>query len=92
MCYLPRVERHAPRIAAIVGSMLGRLCRSDTASTSCPACAGVIPASGEVIERPDLAVSFEELNTLVGFDDVQAIEKRYLTEDQLEKKYRGAAE
>ncbi len=49
-------------------------------------------ASGEVIERPDLAVSFEELNTLVGFDDVQAIEKRYLTEDQLEKKYRGAAE
>jgi 2-methylisocitrate lyase-like PEP mutase family enzyme len=51
-----------------------------------------IMETGEVIERPDLAVSFEELNDLVGFQEVQAIEKRYLTKDQMAKKYRGAAE
>jgi hypothetical protein len=48
--------------------------------------------TGEVVERPDLAVSFEELNELVGFDEVQAIERRYLTKDQLTRKYLGAAE
>ncbi|MBM3357605.1 MAG: isocitrate lyase/PEP mutase family protein [Betaproteobacteria bacterium] len=47
--------------------------------------------TGEVVERPELAVSFEELNTLVGFDDVQAIERRFLTQDQLARKYRDAA-
>jgi len=44
-------------------------------------------ATGQVIERPDLAVSFEDLNTLVGFDDVQTIERRYLTKDALDRKY-----
>jgi len=44
------------------------------------------------VERPDLAVSFEELNTLVGFDEAQDIERRFLTEEQRERKYRGAAE
>jgi 2-methylisocitrate lyase-like PEP mutase family enzyme len=44
-------------------------------------------ASGQVIERPDLAVSFEDLNALVGFDDVQTIERRYLTKDALDRKY-----
>ena len=48
--------------------------------------------SGQVIERPDLPVSFEKPNSLVGFEDVLAIEKRRLTKDQLERKYRGAAE
>jgi len=48
--------------------------------------------TGEVVERPELAVSFEELNTLVGFDDVQAIERRFLTKDQLARKYRDAAQ
>jgi 2-methylisocitrate lyase-like PEP mutase family enzyme len=48
--------------------------------------------TGEVIERPDLLVSFEELNTLVGFDEVQAIEKKFLTKDQYDRKYRPAAE
>jgi 2-methylisocitrate lyase-like PEP mutase family enzyme len=47
--------------------------------------------TGEVIERPDLAVSFEELNALVGFDEVQSIERRFLTQKQLAQKY-GAAE
>ena len=46
--------------------------------------------TGEVIERPDLAVSFEELNSLVGFDEVQSIERRFLTQKQLVQKY-GAA-
>src|SRR5207249_2754838 len=48
-------------------------------------------ATGEVIERPDLQVSFEELNSLVGFDDVQAIERKFLTQNQLVQKY-GAAD
>ena len=30
-----------------------------------------------VLERPDLAVSFEELNALVGFAELQARERRY---------------
>jgi 2-methylisocitrate lyase-like PEP mutase family enzyme len=33
-----------------------------------------------VNERPDLAVSFEELNTLVGFAELQERERRYATE------------
>lgn len=44
-------------------------------------------ATGQVIERPDLAVSFEDLNALVGFDDVQTIERRYLTKDEVDRKY-----
>ena len=47
--------------------------------------------TGEVIERPDLAVSFEELNSLVGFDEVQSIERKFLTQKQLVQKY-GAAQ
>lgn len=48
--------------------------------------------TGEVVERPDLAVSFEELNTLVGFDDVQKIEQRFLTKEQMARKYGSAAQ
>lgn len=33
--------------------------------------------SPTVVERPDLAVSFEELNALVGFAELQAQERRY---------------
>ena len=33
-----------------------------------------------VLERPDLAVSFEELNALVGFAELQARERRYATQ------------
>jgi hypothetical protein len=46
--------------------------------------------TGEVVERPDLAVSFEELNSLVGFDEVQSIERRFLTQKQLLQKYGDA--
>jgi 2-methylisocitrate lyase-like PEP mutase family enzyme len=43
--------------------------------------------TGRIVERPDLAVSFEELNSLVGFDEVQAIERRFLTAEQMASKY-----
>jgi len=33
--------------------------------------------SPTVLERPELVVSFEELNALVGFAEVQARERRY---------------
>ena len=41
----------------------------------------------EIVERPDLAVSFEDLNALVGFDEAQALEQQFLTEDTLNRKY-----
>jgi 2-methylisocitrate lyase-like PEP mutase family enzyme len=47
--------------------------------------------SGAAIDRPDLLVSFEELNDLMGMPELQRIEKRYLTEQQLAAKYRGIA-
>jgi 2-methylisocitrate lyase-like PEP mutase family enzyme len=43
--------------------------------------------TGKPVDRPDLAVSFEELNSLMGFDEVQAIERRFLTREQLARKY-----
>jgi 2-methylisocitrate lyase-like PEP mutase family enzyme len=33
-----------------------------------------------LLERPELAVSFEELNALVGFAELQARERRYATQ------------
>ena len=36
--------------------------------------------SPTVLERPELAVSFEELNALVGFAELQVRERRYTTE------------
>ena len=41
----------------------------------------------EIAERPDLAVSFEDLNSLVGLDEAQALEQQFLTEDTLNRKY-----
>ena len=48
--------------------------------------------TGKVVERPDLLVSFEELNDLVGLPEIMKLERRFLTPDQLKGKYRGAAE
>ncbi len=48
--------------------------------------------SGEPADRPDLLVSFEELNDLLGMPELQRLEKRYLTPDQHRAKYKGAAE
>jgi 2-methylisocitrate lyase-like PEP mutase family enzyme len=47
--------------------------------------------SGEPVERPDLLVSFDELNALVGFDELKRIERRYLTAEQFKRKYEAAA-
>lgn len=43
--------------------------------------------SGAVVDRPDLLYSFEELNSLMGMSELVEIEKRYLTAEQLKKKY-----
>ena len=44
-------------------------------------------ASGKPVDRPDLLVSFEELNDLLGFKEIREMEQRYLTPDQLKSKY-----
>jgi 2-methylisocitrate lyase-like PEP mutase family enzyme len=41
----------------------------------------------EIVNRPDLAVSFEELNELCGYAESQELEQRYLTKAALDKKY-----
>ncbi len=43
--------------------------------------------SGKVVDRPDALVSFEELHEIMGIDDVQALEQRFLTATQLQAKY-----
>ena len=48
-------------------------------------------AIGKVIERPDLVVSFQELNELVGLRAIQQLEDSFLTAEQLENKYHRAA-
>jgi 2-methylisocitrate lyase-like PEP mutase family enzyme len=48
-------------------------------------------ALGSVIERPDLAVSFQELNELVGLEAIQKLEDSFLTVEQLQNKYHRAA-
>lgn len=48
--------------------------------------------SGKPVDRPDLLVSFEELNDLMGMAELQRIEQRYLTPEQRRAKYKGAAE
>jgi 2-methylisocitrate lyase-like PEP mutase family enzyme len=46
--------------------------------------------SGVATDRPDLCFSFEELNDLMGMPGIQALEQRYLTPDELARKYGGA--
>ena len=43
--------------------------------------------TGEVVDRPDLTVSFEELNDLMGFSFLTDLERRHLSRGQLESKY-----
>jgi 2-methylisocitrate lyase-like PEP mutase family enzyme len=43
--------------------------------------------TGKVVDRPDLLVSFEELNDLMGFQQIKDMEQRFLTEEQLASKY-----
>jgi len=46
--------------------------------------------TGEAVDRPDLLVSFEELNELVAMPELERLEQRYLTKDQLRRKYENA--
>jgi 2-methylisocitrate lyase-like PEP mutase family enzyme len=48
--------------------------------------------TGEVVDRPDLLGSFEELNELVGIKELERLEQRYLLPDHYERKYAGASE
>ncbi len=43
--------------------------------------------TGKVVDRPEALVSFEELHEIMGIDDVEALEQRFLTAAQLEAKY-----
>jgi 2-methylisocitrate lyase-like PEP mutase family enzyme len=43
--------------------------------------------SGKVVDRPDALVSFEELHDIMGMHDVEELEQRFLTPEQLETKY-----
>jgi len=44
-------------------------------------------ASGKVIDRPEALVSFEELHDIMGMHEIEEMEQRYLTPEQLETKY-----
>jgi 2-methylisocitrate lyase-like PEP mutase family enzyme len=46
-------------------------------------------ASGEPVDRPDALVSFEELHDIMALHEVEALEQRFLTADQLQAKYGG---
>jgi len=43
--------------------------------------------TGKVVDRPDALVSFEELHDIMGMHEVEALEQRFLTPEQLEAKY-----
>jgi hypothetical protein len=43
--------------------------------------------SGEVVDRPDALVSFEELHGIMGMHEIEDMEQRFLTPEQLETKY-----
>jgi 2-methylisocitrate lyase-like PEP mutase family enzyme len=43
--------------------------------------------SGEIVDRPDALVSFEELHDMMGMHEIEELEQRFLTPEQLETKY-----
>jgi 2-methylisocitrate lyase-like PEP mutase family enzyme len=43
--------------------------------------------SGKVVDRPDALVAFEELNDIMGMAEIEHLEQRFLTPEQLETKY-----
>ena len=43
--------------------------------------------TGKVVDRPEALVSFEELHEIMGIEEVQALEQRFLTAAQLKAKY-----
>ena len=44
-------------------------------------------SSGKVVDRPDALVSFEVLHDILGMHEIEAMEQRFLTPDQLTAKY-----
>lgn len=48
--------------------------------------------SGKVVDRPDALVSFEELHDIMGMAEIEDMEQRFLTPEQLEAKYGRARE
>ena len=44
--------------------------------------------TGEVYDRPDLTIDFQELTTLMGLPENRELENRFLTEDVLAEKYK----
>ena len=44
-------------------------------------------SSGKVVDRPDVALNFEELNEIMGMEHIQSLESRFLTKDQKIAKY-----
>lgn len=47
--------------------------------------------TGKVVDRPDLLVSFEELNELVGIKELEQLEQKYLLPDHYVRKYAGSS-
>jgi hypothetical protein len=43
--------------------------------------------SGKVVDRPDALVSFEDLHDIMGMAEIEDMEQRFLTPEQLETKY-----
>ena len=48
---------------------------------------GIRQRSTKVVDRPDALVSFEELHDIMGMHEVEELEQRFLTPEQLEAKY-----
>lgn len=46
---------------------------------------------GKIIDRPDLLVSFDEINTLMGLSQLRELENRHLSAEDRERKYGKAA-
>jgi len=44
---------------------------------------------GQVIERPDLVIDFNDLTDLMGLPQILELEQRFLTPDELQKKYQS---
>ena len=43
--------------------------------------------TGRVVDRPDALVSFEELHAVMGMEEIETLEQRFLTEEQRAAKY-----
>jgi 2-methylisocitrate lyase-like PEP mutase family enzyme len=48
--------------------------------------------TGKVVDRPDALVSFEELHEIMGIEEVEELEQRFLTASQLKAKYGESGE